>query len=87
MRLEDKVAVITGGGNGLGRATALRFAAEGAQVVVADIIDELGEETAQMVNDEGGSASFVHCDAVSVNDNHAMAAHALETYGLSLIHI
>lgn len=81
MRLEDKVAVITGGGNGLGRATALRFAAEGAQVVVADIIDELGEETAQMVNDEGGSASFVHCDAVSVNDNHAMAAHAVETYG------
>ena len=61
-------------------ATALRFAAEGAQVVVADIIDELGEETAQMVNDEGGSA-FVHCDAVSVNDNHAMAAHAVETYG------
>ena len=55
MRLEDKVAVITGGGNGLGRATALRFAAEGAQVVVADIIDELGEETAQMINDEVGA--------------------------------
>ncbi|MDP7066732.1 MAG: SDR family NAD(P)-dependent oxidoreductase, partial [Acidimicrobiales bacterium] len=81
MRLEGKVAVITGGGNGLGRATALRFASEGAQVVVADILDELGEETTQMVNDQGGVASFVHCDAVSANDNYAMAAHAVDSYG------
>ena len=80
MRLEGKVAVITGGGNGLGRATALRFASEGARVVVADILDELGEETAQMVTDEGGVASFVHCDAVSANDNHAMATHACLLY-------
>ena len=58
MRLEGKVAVITGGGNGLGRATALRFASEGARVVVADILDELGEETAQMVTDEG--LSLIH---------------------------
>ncbi len=65
MRLEGKVAVITGGGNGLGRATAQRFAAEGAKVVVADIIDDLGEETVQMVAADGGNASFVHCDAVS----------------------
>ena len=81
MRLEGKVAVITGGGNGLGRATAQRFASEGAKIVVADIIDELGEETVQMVAGDGGVASFVHCDAVSSHDNHAMAAHALETYG------
>ena len=74
MRLEGKVAVITGGGNGLGRATAQRFASEGAKIVVADIIDELGEETVQMVAGDGGVASFVHCDAVSSHD-------------LSLIHI
>ena len=65
----------------MGRATALRFASEGAQVVVADILDELGEETTQMVNDQGGVASFVHCDAVSANDNHAMATHAVDSYG------
>ena len=81
MRLEGKVAVVTGGGNGLGRATARRFAAEGASVVVADVIDDLGEETAQMVIDSGGHASFVHCDAVNASDNHRMAAHALESYG------
>ena len=80
MRLEGKVAVITGGGNGLGRATARRFASEGAKVVVADIVDELGEETVQMVANDGGTASFIHCDAVSAQDNHAMAAHALENY-------
>ena len=56
MRLEGKVAVITGGGNGLGRATARRFASEGAKIVVADIVDELGEETVQMVTDDGGTA-------------------------------
>ena len=81
MRLEGKVAVITGGGNGLGRATACRFAREGAKVVVADIVDDLGQETVQLVTEEGGAASFVHCDAVSTSDNHAMAAHALDTYG------
>ena len=81
MRLEGKVAVITGGGNGLGRATACRFAREGAKVVVADIVDDLGQETVQLVTKEGGAASFVHCDAVSTSDNHAMAAHALDTYG------
>ena len=81
MRLEGKVAVITGGGNGLGRATACRFAREGANVVVADIVDDLGQETVQLVTEEGGNASFVHCDAVSTSDNHAMAAHALDTYG------
>ena len=81
MRLEGKVAVVTGGGNGLGRATARRFASEGARVVVADLMDDLGEETSQMIADAGGTASFIHCDAVSISDNHQMAAHALETYG------
>ena len=81
MRLKGKVAVVTGGGNGLGRATARRFASEGAQIVVADVINDLGEETSQMIVDAGGIASFVHCDAVSTSDNHRMAAHAVETYG------
>ena len=49
--------------------------------MVADIVDDLGQETVQLVTEEGGPASFVHCDAVSTSDNHAMAAHALDTYG------
>ena len=81
MRLEGKVAVVTGGGNGLGRATARRFASEGAQIVVADVINELGEETSQMIVATCSIASFVHFASVSTSDNHRMAAHAVEAYG------
>lgn len=47
-RLENKVAVVTGGGNGIGRATVLRFLAEGARVVVADLNEETGQETLEL---------------------------------------
>ena len=81
MRLDGKVAVITGGGNGLGKACAQKFAKEGASVVVADLIDELGEQTVASINATGGAATFVHCDAVSPLDNQAMVSHALSTFG------
>jgi NAD(P)-dependent dehydrogenase (short-subunit alcohol dehydrogenase family) len=60
--LEDKVCVVTGAGSGIGRATALEMAARGATVVVADVDDDGGEETAEAVVAAGATAHFIHCD-------------------------
>src|SRR5512136_2470586 len=62
MRLIDKIAIITGAGSGIGRATAYLFAKEGAKVVIADIDDAGGEETAASIKASGGNAIFVHTD-------------------------
>ena len=62
MKLANKVAVVTGGATGLGRATAIGAAREGARLVLADIDEAGGEATAQLIADEGGTAHFVHTD-------------------------
>ena len=62
MRLKDKVAFITGAGSGVGRATALIFAKEGAKIVIADIDANGGCQTVDMVKQQGGDAVFVFCD-------------------------
>src|SRR4051812_11843496 len=80
-RLQDRVAVITGGGNGIGRACALRFAEEGADVLVADILDEAATETVAGVKERGREALSVHVDASSRDDNDAMAQTAIERFG------
>ena len=68
-RLKEKVAIITGGGGGIGRATAIRFAEEGASVIVADIDTSRGEESAQLAKDAagncGGDALFIETDVTS----------------------
>ncbi len=85
-RLAGKVAVVTGGGNGLGRATALRFAEEGAAVVVADLLDGAGEETVRLIESAGGRATFVSVDVTSRAENDRMARTALEVYdGLHVV--
>lgn len=81
MRLENKVALITGGGGGIGRATALRFAQEGAQVVVVDIDDAAGEATVAAVRGQGGDAVYVHADVAQSGDCAAMVATAETVYG------
>ncbi|MBW6456433.1 MAG: glucose 1-dehydrogenase [Trueperaceae bacterium] len=80
-RLHGKVALITGAGAGIGRATALRFAQEGAAVVVADVDDDAGSATAADVQAAGGRASFVHADVARAAEVQAMIAHAESTFG------
>jgi len=81
-RLEGKVAAITGGGNGLGRATAVRFAEEGASgIVIADIQEQAARETIALVEAAGGRATFSRLDASNRADNESMVAAALDTYG------
>lgn len=62
MRLRDKIALVIGGGSGIGRAIAVRFAAEGAQVAVADLVPQAGQETVSLVAAGGGTASFFAVD-------------------------
>jgi len=81
MRLEGKVAVITGAGSGMGRVAAQMFAAEGARVVVAEFAADAGEETVRHVTDAGGEASFVKTDVSREDDARAMVDHAVERFG------
>ena len=81
MRLENKVAIVTGGGSGIGRATALAFAAEGARVVVADVMVDGGEETAKMIRDVHGQALFVKADVSNAEQVKAMVDKAIEAFG------
>ncbi len=79
--MDGKVAVVTGGGNGIGRATALRYAQEGAAVVVADIQADKAAETAAMVESAGGRAASLSVDVTSSEGNAEMAALAVDTFG------
>jgi NAD(P)-dependent dehydrogenase (short-subunit alcohol dehydrogenase family) len=80
MRLDGKVAIVTGGGSGIGRATAQLFAKEGAKVVVADFKAEPGEETVQAIRAAGGEACFVQVDVSDSNQVQGMVERALAAY-------
>ncbi|MFK7804934.1 MAG: glucose 1-dehydrogenase [Anaerolineae bacterium] len=81
MRLENKVAIITGASSGIGRETALLFGREGAKVVCVDINDEGGQETLDMITQAGGTAIYVHADQSKAADVEAMVKTTEETYG------
>jgi NAD(P)-dependent dehydrogenase (short-subunit alcohol dehydrogenase family) len=80
-RLEGKIALVTGGGSGIGQATALAFAREGAKVVVADILVEGGEATVSQIKNGGGDAIFVKTDVSQDAEVEAMVQKAVATYG------
>ena len=81
MRLKNQVAIITGGGAGLGKAVALRYAAEGARVVVAEIDADSGCSTAQEISDAHGQAFFVPTNVAEEGEVRAMVEATLERYG------
>ena len=91
MRLQDKIAIVTGAGSSIGRESAILFANEGARVIVAEINDQAGQETAEQI---GKNALFVKIDVSSWDDTQLMVKSAVDHFGgldilfnLSLIHI
>lgn len=79
--VEGKVALVTGAGSGMGRATALKFIKEGAKVVIVDYNAQGGEETLQMVKKVGGEGIFINADVSRRDDVEAMVKKTVEAYG------
>ncbi|MCB1980174.1 MAG: SDR family oxidoreductase [Burkholderiaceae bacterium] len=79
--MKDKVALITGGSSGIGRAVALAWAREGARVVVSDTDQAGGEQTVAQVREAGGEAVFLAADVSKPEDCEALVRHAVETFG------
>lgn len=79
--LQDKVALVTGSGRGLGRACAQIFVREGAKVVVVDLDRDLGNETVELLRQAGGEAAFVQADVSIAKDVKRMVAAATEHFG------
>lgn len=81
VRLRDKVAIVTGAASGIGQATAVLFAEEGAKVVVADIDVEGGEKTVSMIKGKGGEAIFVQADISKEDDAKRISEGAVKAFG------
>ena len=85
--INAKTVVVTGAGSGIGRASARRFAAEGANVLVTDIDEDGGRETVDSIAEDGGEATFLEVDVTDGDDIEAMVKEATERYGsLDLAH-
>lgn len=81
MKLAGKTAIITGGGGGIGRSTAIRFAKEGVRVVVADIDAAIGEETVSLIKRDGGEAIFIKTDVTDSDEIKALIDTTTSTFG------
>jgi len=81
MKLENKVALITGAGSGMGEASALLFSREGAKVSVVDIDEKGGEQTVEMIKQDGGEAIFVQADVSKADDAERMIKATIDAFG------
>ena len=79
--LENKVALVTGAASGIGRASSLILAREGAKMVVSDIAASGAEETLSLIKERGGDGVFVHADVSKSNDVEELISRAVSTYG------
>jgi len=79
--LENKVAIITGAGSGIGKAMSLLYAAEGAKIVVSDIDEKGGNETVSQIKTKGGEAFFVKADTSKPEDNKNVVGQAVKQFG------
>lgn len=80
-KFDDKIALVTGGGSGIGRATALKFAAEGASVVIGNRNEQAGQETVDLIEQAGGKASFYKTDVTKLANVRELIKYTVDTYG------
>ena len=80
-RLDGKIALVTGGSSGIGRASALAFAREGAKVVVADVTAEGGQETVRLIKEAGGEARFLKVDVARAAEVETLITQTVAAYG------
>jgi NAD(P)-dependent dehydrogenase (short-subunit alcohol dehydrogenase family) len=80
-RLDGKVALITGAASGMGKVASSLFASEGAQVVLADVTDEAGQQAVEDITSNGGQAAYVHADVSNADSAEAMVRFAVDTFG------